>query len=90
MLDLKASNSESLCSWRFSSLFLYPRTVASAPQRAGSSSDLDIRFCFLPAAATGTLVVDTLAGNSTHVLGSVMLLHHMRNSHASLVLDYNV
>ena len=58
---------------------------------AGSSFDLDIYFYFLPAAAAArTLVVDTLAGDFAHVLGPMMLLHHMRSSHGSLVLDYNV
>ena len=57
----------------------------------GSSSDLDIHlFDLLAAAATGTLVDDTLAGNSTLVFDLVMLLHHMRSSHGSLVLDCNV
>ena len=59
----------------------------------GSSSDLDIHFFDLlsvvPAAA-GTLVDDTLAGNSAPVFDLVMLLHHMRSSHGSSVLDYNV
>ena len=32
-------------------------------------------------------MVDTLAGDSAPVLGPVMLLHHMRSSHGSLVLD---
>ena len=57
----------------------------------GSSSDLDIHlFDLLVAAAAGTLVDDTLAGNSTPVFDLVMLLHHMRSSHVSSVLDCNV
>ena len=58
----------------------------------GSSSDVDIHFFDLPAAAAaaGTLVDDTLAGNSTPVFNLVMLLHHMRSSHGSSVLDCNV
>ena len=56
----------------------------------GSSFDLDIHFfALLAVAAVGTLVDDTLAGKSTPVLGPVMLLHHMRSSHGSLVLDCN-
>ena len=56
-----------------------------------SSSDLDIfLFSFLAVVAAGTLVDDYLAGNSTPVFGLVMLLHHMRSSHGSLVLDCNV
>ena len=27
--------------------------------------------------------------NFTHVLGRVVLLHHKRNSHGSLMLEYN-
>ena len=57
----------------------------------GSSSDLYIHFFdLLAAAATGTLVDDTLAGNSAPVFDLVRLLHHMRSSHGSLVLDCNV
>ena len=57
----------------------------------GSSSNLDIHFfALLDVAAAGTLVDDTLFGNSTPVFGFVMLLHHMRSSHGSLVLDCNV
>ena len=57
----------------------------------GSSFDLDIHlFDLLAAAAAGTLVDDTLAGNSTPVFDLVMLLHHMRSSHGSSVLDCNV
>ena len=57
----------------------------------GSSSDLDIHFFdLLAAAAAGTLVDDTLVGNSTPVFGLVMLLHRMRSSHGSSVLDCNV
>ena len=56
-----------------------------------SSSDLDIHFFdLLTAAAAETLVDDTFAGNSTPVFDLVMLLHHMRSSHGSLVLDCNV
>ena len=56
-----------------------------------SSSDLDIHFFDLLAAATaGTLVDDTLAGNSATVFDLVMLLHHMRSSYGSSVLDCNV
>ena len=56
----------------------------------GSSSDLDIHFFdLLAATAVGTLVDDTLAGNSAPVFGLVMLLHHMRSSHGSSVLDCN-
>ena len=57
----------------------------------GSSSDLDIHFFALPAAAAaGTLVDDTLAGNSASVFDLVMFLLHMRSSHGSSVLDCNV
>ena len=57
----------------------------------GSSSDLDIYFfAFSAAAVAGTLVDDTLAENFALVFGLVTLLHHMRSSHGSLVLDYNV
>ena len=57
----------------------------------GSSFDLDIHFfALLAATAAGTLVDDTLAGKSAPVLGPVMLLHHMRSSHGSSVLDCNV
>ena len=57
----------------------------------GSSSDLDIHFFdLLVATAAGTLVDDTLVGNSAPVFDLVMLLHHMRSSHGSSVLDYNV
>ena len=57
----------------------------------GSSSDLDIHFFdLLVVAAAGTLVDDTLAGNSAPVFDLVILLHHMRSSHGSLVLDCNV
>ena len=56
-----------------------------------SSSDLDIHFFALLAIATaGTLVDDTLAGNSAPVFVLVMLPHHMRSSHGSLVLDCSV
>ena len=54
----------------------------------GSSSDLDIHFFDLLAiAAAGTLVDDTLAGNSASVFDLVMHLHHIRSSHGSSVLD---
>ena len=57
----------------------------------GSSSDLDIHFFdLLVTSVAGTLVDDTLAGNSTPVFDLVMLLHYMRSSHVSLVLDFNV
>ena len=57
----------------------------------GSSSDLDIHFFdLLAAAVAGTLVDDTLAGNSAPVFNLVMLLHHMRSSHGSSVMDCNV
>ena len=57
----------------------------------GSSSNLDIHFFDLPAVATsGTLVDDTLARNSAPIFDLVMLLHHMRSSHGSSVLDCNV
>ena len=57
----------------------------------GSSSDLDIHFFDLLAfVAAGTLVDDTLAGNSALVFDLVMLLHHMRSSHGSSELDCNV
>ena len=57
----------------------------------GSFFDLDIHFFTLhAAAAAGTLVDDTLAENSATVLDLVMLLHHMRSSHGSSVLDCNV
>ena len=57
----------------------------------GSSSDLDIHFfALLAAAAVGTLVDDTFAGNSAPVFGLVMLLHHMRSSYGSSVLDCSV
>ena len=57
----------------------------------GSSSDLDINFFdLLATVAAGTLVDDTLAGYSTPVFDLVMLLHHMRSSHGSLVFDCNV
>ena len=57
----------------------------------GSSSDLDIHFfVLLVAAAAGTLVDDTLAGNSASIFDLVMLLHHMRSSHGSSMLDCNV
>ena len=57
----------------------------------GSSFDLDIHFfALLTVAAAGTLVDDTLARKSAPVLGHVMLLHHMRSSHGSSVLDCNV
>ena len=58
----------------------------------GSSSDLDIHFFDLLAAAAAarTLVDDTLAGNSSLVFDLVILVHHMRSSHGSSVLDCNV
>ena len=57
----------------------------------GSSSDLDIHFFdLLATAAAETLVDDTLAGNSAPVFDLVMLIHHMRSSHGSPVLDCNV
>ena len=57
----------------------------------GSSYDLDIHFFDLHAAAAdGTLVDDTLARNSAPIFNLVMLLHHMRSSHGSSVLDCNV
>ena len=57
----------------------------------GSSFDLDIHFfALLVVVAAGTLVDDTLAGKPAPVLGPVMLLHHMRSSHDSSVLDCNV
>ena len=57
----------------------------------GSFSDLDINFFdLLAVAAAGTLVDDTLARNSTLVFDLVMLLHHMRSSHGSSMLDCNV
>ena len=54
----------------------------------GSSFDPDIHFCYLlHAAAAGTLVAaDILAKDDVPALGHVMPLHHMRNSHGSLVL----
>ena len=57
----------------------------------GSSSDLDIHFFdLLAGAAAGTLVDDTLARNATPIFDLVMLLHHMRSSHGSSLLDCNV
>ena len=58
----------------------------------GSSSDLDIHFFDLLAAAAAarTLVDDTLVGNFAPIFDLVMLLHHMRSSHGSSVLDCNV
>ena len=57
----------------------------------GSSSDLDIHFFdLLTTAGAGTLVDDTLARNSALLFDLVMLLHHMRSSHGSSVLDCNV
>ena len=57
----------------------------------GSSSDLDIHFFdLLDATVAGTLVDDTLAGNSTPFFDLVMLLHHMRSSHGSSVLNCNM
>ena len=57
----------------------------------GSSFDLDIHFfALLAVVAAGTFVDDTFAGNSAPVFGLVMILHHMRSSHGSLVLDCNV
>ena len=57
----------------------------------GSASGLDIHlFDLLATVAAGTLVDDTLVGNSTPVFDLVMLLHHMRSYHGSLVLDCNV
>ena len=57
-----------------------------------SSYDPDNHFCMHPfAAAAGTLVaVDILVEDSVNALGLVMPLHHVRNSHGSLVLDCNV
>ena len=57
-----------------------------------SSFDPDINLCFLLlAAAAGTLVAaDILAEDAVPALGRVMLLHHMRNSHGSLVLGSSV
>ena len=57
-----------------------------------SSSDPDIHFCFhLLDAAAGTLVAaDILIEDVVHALGLVMPVHHMRNSHASSVLDCSV
>ena len=56
-----------------------------------SSSDLDIHFFTLLAiVVVGTLVDDTLAINFAPVFGLVMLIHHMRSSHGSSVLDCNV
>ena len=54
------------------------------------SSDPDIHLCFhLLAAAIGTLVAtDILVEDVVPTLGRVMPLHHMRNSHGSLVLDF--
>ena len=57
--------------------------------RSESFFYFDIHFCPLPVAATGTLVEHTLAEIFAHVLGRVMLLHHKRNSHGSLMLGYN-
>ena len=56
------------------------------------TSDLDIHFFALLAAVAvaGTLVDDTLARNSSPIYGLVMLLHHMRSSHGSLVRDCSV
>ena len=63
----------------------------SAPQMIRSFSDLIIHFFHLLAAVVaGTLVDDTLAGNSTPVFDLVMLLHLMKSSHGSSVLDCNV
>ena len=57
----------------------------------GSSSDLDIHFFdLLAAAAARTLVDDTLYGNFAPIFDLMMLLHHMRSSHGSSVLDCNV
>ena len=56
-----------------------------------SFSDFDIHFFdLLAVVAAGTSVDDTLAGNSSPVFDLVMLLHHMRSSHGSSVLDCNV
>ena len=54
--------------------------------------DPDSRSCLHPLDATaGTLVAaDIPVEDSVHALGLVMLLHHMRNYHGSLVLDCNV
>ena len=35
-------------------------------------------------------MVDTLAKDYARVLGPMMLFYHMRSSHDSFVLDYNV
>ena len=58
----------------------------------GLSSDLGTRFYFhLLAAAAGTLVVaDILIEDSTHALGLVKPIHHMKNFHGSSVLDDSV
>ena len=57
----------------------------------GSSSDLDIHFFdLLATAAIGTLMDDTLSENSAPVIDLMMLLHHMRSSHGSSVLNCNV
>ena len=57
-----------------------------------SSYDPDSHLCLHPLdAAAGTLVVaDITVEDYVHALGLVMPLHHMRNSHGSLVLDCNV
>ena len=56
-----------------------------------SSSDFDINlFDLLPTAAARTLVDDTLAGNFSLVFDLVLLIHHMRSSHGSSMLDCNV
>ena len=58
----------------------------------GFSSDPDIHFCLhLLVVAAGTLVaVDILVEDVVPALGRVIPLHHMRNSHGSLVLNYSV
>ena len=57
-----------------------------------SSFDPDSHFYLHPLdAAAGTLVAaDILVEDSIHALGLVVPLYHMRNSHGSSMLDYNV
>ena len=58
----------------------------------GFSSDPDFHFFLqLLSAAAGTLVAaDILVEDAVPTLGRVVPLHHMRNSHGSLVLDCSV
>ena len=71
-------------------LFIFPHELQHLVLKGLSSFfDLDIHFSPLPVAAAGTLVKHTPAKNFAHVLGLVVLLHHKRNSHGSLMLGYN-